>query len=459
MSIPIGRGGSAVVLAAGLILATGCRTYEPAPLHLESLLAEAETLRARRAGAPVATLADAMELARGSAPALRELAVEAWTAQILADIPEPLPNPTLGAGALLLSGPGVTGDTRWGAEAAVSWLIDLAGGRSAAVRTREAQAHESAVAVAVAQRTLYLEIRRAFAELDGARRRREETQGLLATAEASRSVVLRLVDAGHTSAIDVREMDVEVFSLRAEVLAAQEAEDDARAHLARLVGVDATAFEDVEIAELPPDLATRPELAAALIRGHPDLDGIRAAYEVAEADLAAEIAAQFPGLELGFSFEREEDVRKWGLVPALEVPLFDRNQHGIAVALGRRDALRERFASRLGELLGDLDAALARIRTRTARRDALLDGAEPAAAQARRLVDVALRAGAADALRVLTVARAERAVRLARRDAENALLHAWFDLEAAVGVPLVTFPSTAGDLPTLDPIPDDGERP
>jgi CRISPR system Cascade subunit CasA len=202
--------------------------------------------------------------------------------------------------------------------------------------------------------------------------------------------------------------------------------------------VAAHAFEPGSVPEPPPAVPGDAALHAALLEGHPELARLRAAYAVAEKELRLEIARQYPALAIGPTYERE-DADKWGLALGIEVPLFDRNQPGIARAEAVRDEVRERFAAEVARRLAAIEAARARLLWRTERvallRTKVLPNAEEALALARRTLE----SGAADALRFLAVLREQEHVRIEVVEAERDLLAAWSDLEEACGVPLLDF--------------------
>ncbi len=68
-----------------------------------------------------------------------------------------------------------------------------------------------------------------------------------------------------------------------------------------------------------------------------------AEHEAAERSLELELARQYPDLHLGPGYEYDQGARKYLLGVGMELPLFDRNQVGIAAALAHRDASAARF--------------------------------------------------------------------------------------------------------------------
>jgi outer membrane protein TolC len=69
----------------------------------------------------------------------------------------------------------------------------------------------------------------------------------------------------------------------------------------------------------------------------------------------------------------------------------------------------------------------------------------PTAAQTLELARRMQASGAADALRVLTVLREQKRIRIELLLAELEVFLAWGDLEAACGLPLLRFPDEPGD--------------
>jgi len=256
--------------------------------------------------------------------------------------------------------------------------------------------------------------------------------------------MVRLVEAAQATALDVREADLEVFAAEAEALAAAEAEEEARARLASITGVTATVFRAAAAPPLPAAVPDEAALRNVLLRDHPGLARLRADYDVAEKELRLEIAGQYPALDIGPTYELEEGVDKFGLLFGIEIPLFDRNQPGIARAGAHRDEVRQRFEAEASRALAAIEAAHRRLVARRERLELVRTKVEPAAEEALQLARRGLESGAADALRFLTVLRLERAARIEALAAERDVYEAWADLEAACGAPLLRFEDEPG---------------
>ncbi|GAB2592658.1 TolC family protein [Dyella jejuensis] len=90
--------------------------------------------------------------------------------------------------------------------------------------------------------------------------------------------------------------------------------------------------------------------AATVAQRRPDLIALQLGYRAQEANVRAQILAQFPGLSLGYA-TASDNSRVYNAGPAIsfQLPLFDRNQHGIAAAVATRDQLWLEYGNRLAQ--------------------------------------------------------------------------------------------------------------
>jgi cobalt-zinc-cadmium efflux system outer membrane protein len=74
------------------------------------------------------------------------------------------------------------------------------------------------------------------------------------------------------------------------------------------------------------------------------------------------VQRQFPDLKIGLTYSRDSDGSKYlGPGAELEIPLFDRNQGGIAAALSARDRARAEFVATLFRLRAEAYEARAQL--------------------------------------------------------------------------------------------------
>jgi cobalt-zinc-cadmium efflux system outer membrane protein len=131
---------------------------------------------------------------------------------------------------------------------------------------------------------------------------------------------------------------------------------------------------------LPPDTSVRPapgvvlpsrvslpseqQLAAGIEERRLDLLALRRGYESQEETLRAAVLAQFPKINLGFNRASDtSDVHTTGLGVSIDLPVFDRNQGGIATERATRQKLYDEYLSRLFEARAQIAMSLSDIRS------------------------------------------------------------------------------------------------
>jgi CRISPR system Cascade subunit CasA len=433
------------ILLPGLLLCVGCVTYTAQPLDPDDILEQVRTTRQNAAAEDVVSLARAAELMRAHGPRVRDARAALGVATAVADTPTPLPNPSIEAGSLFVGGGDVLASGERTIDAALGWSVLLGGRRRLTDELNAIRAEAAGVEAATVEREEYLALRREIVALALAVRVTGARRDLEKAVRASQDLLRRLVEAGQATALDVRELELEVYGAAAAFLASVEAEEEARADLAARTGVPAGVFRATDAPPLPAEVPSVARLHDAMLRGDPELARLRAEYAVAEKELRLEVARQYPALDVGLGFERDEGANRFGLALGIELPVFDRNQPGIAAADARRTEVRRKFETQVARGLAAVEGARRRLLMRRERLALMRDKIGPAATDALELARRGLRSGVTDALRFLTVLRIERGVRLDVLDAERAVYEAWSDLEEACGGPLLRFPKEPGE--------------
>jgi len=433
-----------------LLVACGCASYDPRPLEPEQVLAEIAAEREEAAQRPALSLGDAAAWMRQYNPQLMDAQAKHATAQGVADVPTPLPNPSIGL-TPAFTDIAALGSDQFGGEVALGWTIVLGNKRKLTDNLNAVVAEEALVEVASVQREEYLALRREFLALAMTDRLHLAYTSIRATVGTSQRTMSRLVEAGVGTSLDVREFEWQFLESEADVAEAAEFEAEARSDLAARTGVSAIGFTIPELPPLPEELPTISSLRDRLIRDHPALARLRAEYTVAEKRLRLEVARQYPDLEIAGLYERDQGDNKYGIGIGIEIPIFDRNQPGIARAERFRDEVRTRYRSEVRRALANIDAACARVRARLAHRSILEMQVLPVALSTQRLAVRGLEAGVSDALRVLTILRRSKELRVSLLQSEWNVYQGWFDLESACGSPLLLFPEPPGpEAPSQD---------
>lgn len=355
----LARTGAICLLAA----LTGCATYQRLPLarhaalgpHVSDLdtqlpgLAPATEPRRIDVGRPLG-IGDIGLLAVLNDPALRSEWGEMGVAQAALLQASLLPNPsaTIGFGALL-GGPGST----------PSYVASLSEDIAALV-TYRARVSAAKAYVAEVNTTLLW----------------QEWQ----VAQKARLLALDLYYADRSIALTRREVRLVSDELR-QVQAATAAGNLPLASLAPLLAAKAAADQalvtldlerlkqwealdallgllpDVRFAIAAPALPPTPDsldpFIAQLPRQRPDLVALRLGYRSAEANLRAAVLGQFPAFVLGGTWTSDtSNVRSAGSTATFDLPIFNRNQGGIAAGKATRLVLHEQYLARLDSAVG-----------------------------------------------------------------------------------------------------------
>lgn len=211
-------------------------------------------------------------------------------------------------------------------------------------------------------------VRDALLTVYAARRR---TDLLARKADAERQIVAMVGKrraVGEGSGPDVDLAELAAAQTESSLASSRGIERDALARVATAIGVPVSALEGIHLdlkafgAPLPepPDEKTRRE--AVFHRS--DLLASLARYAAAESALQLEIAKQYPDIHLGPGYTYDTGTNKFlfGLV-GITLPIFDRNQGGIALAEARRKEAAARTAALQDTILGQVARALAHYRT------------------------------------------------------------------------------------------------
>jgi outer membrane protein TolC len=460
-----------VFIGAFTIIA-GCESYQARPLVPSEIIARVESERhvllQTEAQAPAEagkheevplSFTRAIELLRTHSPTVEEVQAEYQTALALAKVSTPLPNPSFDAGPRFGFGPVVT---RRFVEpfGSISFTIPLGKRLKRQDELNRLQAELARVQVAARFRELYLDLRRQYSQLVIARMRHAVRQNIGASAETSLTLTKRLVDAGQATALDLGLLELEIGRIKSDALSADGVVQASEGDLSALVGVHSETFArlpEAPLPQLPENLPDIKQLRETLIANNLDLARLRSRYDVAEAQLRLDIAKQYPDLRFGPSGEHDIPDPKvfLGLSLGIDLPLFDRNQQGIATARGVREEVRMKYEAAANRALASLDRAWQKARIAMERLK-LLKILQPKAQSNIDLAKKSLGAGATDLLHYLETERTQRSVLVDALDAEQSAREAWIEMENIVGYPLLLFPGEAENTaPPQPPAPPD----
>jgi outer membrane protein TolC len=430
---------------------TACQHVPPAPID-----AAANAVRLSTRSLSDSTVRDALTARGMAAPAdnawsLDQLTLAAWllrtdlataraevgATRAAAGVESQRPNPTVNSTNEKVTDAGATNP--WVIGAALALTFELGGKRE--IRRESALAKEAAAEWQFGEALwkARAEVRRAWLDLALNR----ELVALDTSEDALRQGFLTWVEtrlrlgAGTTpERLAALQAANEARSRLAQDGAALAA---ARAELAAAIGVPSAELAALE----PPPLALLPALAAADIAAVRDnalvnrLDVRRALaeYQVAEQELRAAVALQYPDLTLAPGYLHDQADHKITLGLDLPVPLFHNAKPAIRQAIAQRAVSAAKFDEVQAAALAAIDIGAARLTSARAALDAA-EQASAAAADAERSMQRRLAAGGADRGELLTEQIALAGLKRNALDARRAVIDALTALEDGIEQPL-----------------------
>jgi outer membrane protein TolC len=379
-------------MACAASLLTGCATYSPLPLPASPQLAPAVDQLAHDQPLPASALTvnQVTALAVQNNPDLRAVRAQHGVAQAQLIQAGVLPNPQLSLAVLpLLAGVGTT--TAWNAALGFDLraLVTYRTRKEAAEKTvrqvdadilwREWQLAGQARLLAVD----LIEGQRSLRILTQARDLLAERGGRLEAAVAAGNLTLAdaapYLAARQATQTQLNELQRRTLTQRHQLNALLGLAPEAMVPLA----------ETVDLPPLDPEAIERdlPNLPAR----RPDLVALQLGYAAQDARLRTALLMQFPAMTLGVAFNQDNAaVRNGGPTAGFGLPIFDRNQGGVAIERATRVQLHEEYAARLAAAIGEVRA---RLREMAVTQDQLarLRGDLPAAEQAAARAAAALR--------------------------------------------------------------------
>lgn len=351
----------AVLGAVVALLLPGCQSYEAAPIDWA---AEAAAWQPPEA-APVMTLAEAQALALRANPTMNRARLAVAHSEAAIRVAGLWQDPTLSAD---LSRTLASVAEPYLMGTALSFTLPLSGTPAAEARAAEAyaagdraelvaQEHalrravaEAAVRWAAAERRLTA---REAAESDLVKRAEAQLARLAAAGEAPRQAWVAAEQRRQARTLALKQARAAVAQARSDFAALLGLPPEA----AERLPLPADAWRDLPAA-LPP---WQPPLAWV---AHPRVQAALARLAATEAELEVEIRRQYPDLEIGPTFEREEGENRLGFGFSLPLPLWNRNRAAIASATAQRDLTRADAVAVWREVVQGAAAAYAQLQQR-----------------------------------------------------------------------------------------------
>lgn len=346
---------------------SGCAAYHAAPLNLASplktSLSALDTTRPDGSNIALALplpLANVAALAVLNDPDLIAARTQSGVGQADLLTAGLLPDPSINGGfAALISGPGsipaITGGFAYDLSALITYRVNVAGAKAglaainAGILWQEWQVAGQAEALCIAIDADNKTIASLQADatmlgtVNNATQAQVKADNLTVAASSASLAALAATQGALNTAIQTRDQD--------------------RAQLDALLGLKPGIDIPVILAPapaIPGHLVA--QAIATLAQRRPDLIALRFGYTQADAKLRAAILSQFLPISLGGTAGRDTS-NVWSAGPqlTLNLPLFNRNQGGIAAAKAARSQLAAQFSASLASASASAEALQARV--------------------------------------------------------------------------------------------------
>jgi outer membrane protein TolC len=348
-------------------------------------------------------------------------------------------NPILNLGPEHLISAAAHGVSPWVVAISLVWPLRTAGKRELEIEQALASSDASLLTAADAIWSLRHSARGAVCALEIAAQR---------SALASEERVLRAdlaarlgkqADAGLASRYDAARAAIDRDQAQQRSRDTEAALESARFDLAEVTGLPRSALDARRIgdtcADTVPPIAALPDLQGEAIAARLDLRSKLAEYRAADATLRGELARRYPDVDLGPGYLYDQGDRKITLSLALELPLFSRNDAGIA----RAAADRKRAAAEVEKLQWNVVTAVERADRLLALRRQQFADAQRIVAESQALVDrdrARFESGELDQPAVIATRLGALSARQEELAAKQTLLDAIAALEIALQRPL-----------------------
>jgi outer membrane protein, heavy metal efflux system len=362
-------------IIGALTLVAGCATYRAQPLPSEASLAEPAATDLEELGARAIRLQHAvlrpitLDLSDGLSPeeaavlavlsnpdltAVRSARGEAAAQLIAAGL---LPNPTFGAEVDRPYGSGAAG-TVDASNVTLAFDLQELLGRSARVAAASGRLESLDESIAWQEWQVAQAAKLHVIRLSWLLHRMDLVSEEMEYQSQSVDVLEQAMAQGDAILSDVGVHRAALEGLRHQRDELEKTSQETRRELDRLLGLPPDDPTQVQVKAPPASWLPLPEaedLRARAMTGRLDLESLRSGYQAQEAAVRQAIWNQFPAITIGVSRQRNETALKFlGGFVQLGLPIFNRNQGGIALERATRTRLREEYRARAAQVRSDV---------------------------------------------------------------------------------------------------------
>jgi CRISPR system Cascade subunit CasA len=416
-----------VTLSLTVALA-GCVAYAPAPLSVADLAKPAAV------SSPLPSDAhDLLKLALDRDPALAAARASLLAAEHAAKSARNLPPLNLTLTAEYSKEADATRPWLYGGSIGVP--VDAGGRRAARVTTADIAVVKARYAVAEAAWKVRQQLRQALADLATARMEMTAAQDLVDQRRAYQILIERRAAAGEDPQSLAVQARLDASTPLDSLMQAQARQAQAKAALARLLNVPLGAIDTLALnlpAEAPLDIAQLQTLSDRAFYVRAEVLTAVADYDVAENDLRAAIAGQYPDLNIAPGYTWERGVVKVPLNLSFTLPPLDLNRANIAQAQAARLAAGKTLEDQVKTVQADIRQASLTYAADRATAVKARDNDLPMALDLSQRLTRMQAAGEADRTEVLTADIASAQTRLSLATAERTVIDDRLKLENAL---------------------------
>ncbi len=344
------------------------------------------------------------------------------------------PNPTM---SYLAEQWGNSGDPQH--TASISQTLEMGGKRQRRLDSARAATRVAGHDLAEVRRQIVLQTKSVFVGILAAKAALALAEQNLKTIEELERVQRVRAERGDISELELTRIQVQRFAFERDALDARQAVRTARIALRAVAGPDRIAedFDVVGELEFRDVRYPGPDLYQIALANRPDLRAVEAAREKARADINLARANAAWDITPLLEYQRLGQTNTAGFGVSVPIRIFDRNQGEIARTMVEADRVEEIRRAILVQIRADVGTALAAVEVQRQKVLALRDTFLPKARQARETVEFAYRRGGLTLLDFLDAQRAYRDTALEHVRAMGSYLAAVYQLEAAIGAPVV----------------------
>lgn len=214
------------------------------------------------------------------------------------------------------------------------------------------------------------------------------------------------LSAGLIAQTEVQTQDLTLRKTRLNLADAEGAKLEGRAQLAEAIGLPAQALANVKLnlaIALPSRQAAYPninQIRQKALTHRPDVAMSLADYAAEEANLALEVARQYPDVKISPGYQWDQGNNKWQVGLTGDLPLFNQNQGPIAEATARRKEAKARVEMAQAKVAAEVDRVVPALQQAWKAHQAALDLAKTQS-ERKTLADRRLQVGQGEPAEVL----------------------------------------------------------